>query len=119
MAQPDLIPEPIITFICRQPQNCSYSELAAACRKTFGPEAPDAEAIRAWWLARGERPDPRARILNDPEVAAFIRDYAGRLPPRLILAKLSARFPASRVPARSSLYRHISALLSDDALNDC
>lgn len=118
MAQPEPIPEPIRDFIGRQPQTWSYSELAAACRKTFGPEAPDAEIIRAWWLARGKRPDPRARILNDPEVAAFIRDYAGRLPPRLILAKLRARFPAARVPARSSLYRHISALLTGDALND-
>ncbi|UPY36207.1 hypothetical protein [Sediminicoccus sp. KRV36] len=118
MARPDPIPELIRDFICRQPQTWSYSQLAEACRKTFGREAPDAEAIRTWWLARGKRPDPRARILNDPEVAAFIRDYAGRLSPPLILGKLRATFPAARVPARSSLYRHISAVLSDDALND-
>lgn len=118
MAPPDLIPAPIADFIGRQPQTWSYSQLAEACRKAFGREAPDAEAIRTWWLARGKRPDPRARILNDPEVAAFIRDYAGRLPAPLILGKLRATFPAARVPARSSLYRHISALLTADALSD-
>lgn len=118
MAQPDPIPEPIGDFIRRQPQGWGYSRLAEACQKHFGPAAPDAEAIRSWWLAQGDMPDPRARILNDLEVAALIRDHAGRLPPRLILAKLRAAFPTERVPGRSSLYRHISSLLSKDALEN-
>jgi len=94
----------------------AYSQLAEACRAEFGDRAPDADAIRAWWLANGTPADPRERIACDPEVATAIRDLAGRVRVPDIRRALAERFPAERVPGRSTLYRYVSALLTRDAL---
>jgi hypothetical protein len=114
--QPDAFRPEVAAFIEAQPRAMGYSQLAEACRARFGDTAPNADAIRAWWLSRGPRPDPRARIPNDPEIAAAINDMAGRMTPAEILLALRCRFRAGRVPRRSTLYRHISDLLSRSAL---
>jgi hypothetical protein len=104
-----MVPE-VAAFIRAQPPAWGYARLAEACRAAFGDAAPDAEAIRVWWLAHGHAPDPRERIPRDPEVAAAIRDLAGRLQVPAIIRALRDRFPADRLPPRSTLYRHVSAL---------
>lgn len=97
----------IVAFILKQPADWGYGRLAGACRATFGAGAPDAAAIRAWWIASGRAVLPRDRISRDPEVADFVRDLAGRLPGDDILAALRERFPAKRLPSRSALYRFL------------
>ncbi len=102
----------IAAFIRAQPADTGYSGLEAACRAAFGARAPDAEAIRAWWLARGRgaATPRRGRLARDPEVAAAVRDLAGRVGAMDIARILAARFPPHRVPPRSTLYRHVARL---------
>jgi hypothetical protein len=104
----------IAAFIRRQPADWGYARLADACREAFGDRAPDAEAIRAWWLAHGGAVSRRDRIARDAEVAAFVRDLAGRVAVDGILDALAERFPAGRVPPRSTLYRYVSRLAAMD-----
>lgn len=102
----------VASFIRAQPPEWGYARLAEACRAAFGDAAPDRDAIRAWWLANGRATDPRKRLARDPEVAEAVRDLAGRLTVPAIMKALAGRFLAARVPPRSTLYRHVSALLA-------
>lgn len=98
----------IAAFLRAQPRELPYSDLAAACAARFGHDAaPDAEAIRLWWLAEPGRPS-RTKIARDATVYAFIRDLVGRRSPAEIMECLRERFPAHRIPSRSALYRFVA-----------
>jgi hypothetical protein len=108
------MPQDVAAFIEGLPPSWSYSQLADACRARFGADAaPDADAIRAWWVSRAGASGARSHIARDAEVAGMIRDLAGRLPPAAILAELRQRFPAHRIPRRSTFYRHVALLLRE------
>ena len=111
MTRPEVVPPEVAAFIRAQPADWGYSRLADACRARFGDAAPDAAAIRAWWVRHGRIADGRDKLAANPEVPAFIADHAGRLPPSVILRELRQRFPSSQVPSRTAVYRHVADLL--------
>jgi len=114
MPQPDPVPMPpeVAAFIEGLPPPWDYSQLAAVCAARFGAAcAPGADAVRAWWLSRSGVSGPRSRIQRDADVADTIHDLAGPLPVAALLAELRQRFPAHRIPRRSTLYRHVASLL--------
>jgi hypothetical protein len=91
-----------------QPRRLTYSELAAACLRQFGPERTwNAETLRRYWHDR-HRIMKQSPIENDGEVLAFLRERAGRLSVAEILTECRARYAADRVPSRSATYRWLS-----------
>jgi hypothetical protein len=101
----------IAAFIRAQPRAWGYARLAEACRAAFGGCAPDAEAIRAWWLEHGKPPASPSRLSRDPEIAEAIHDLAGRVTVAEIMRALAERFPAEPTPSRSALYRYVATIL--------
>ncbi len=101
----------VAAFIRTQPRAWGYARLAEACRAAFGDGAPDAEAIRTWWLDHERFAGTRSRLSRDLEVAAAVRDLAGRLPVPEIMRALAERFSAKRIPPRSTLYRFVATVL--------
>lgn len=105
----------VAVFIRDLPSDWGYARLAEACRAAFGEAAPDADAIRAWWLTEGRPTWAPGRLRHDAEVAAAIRDLAGRRTAADILREIRARFPAARVPSRTAFYRYHARICTDHA----
>lgn len=105
----------VAAFIRTQPREWGYARLAEACRATFGDGAPDAEAIRTWWLEHGRLGAPHSRLSRDPAMAEAVRDLAGRVTVAEIMRALVECFPAERIPPRTTLYRYVASLLRAQA----
>lgn len=98
----------IIAWVDAQPRHVTYSDLAGACLRAFGPErAWDAEMLRYYWQGKclGTKRSP---IDLDTEMLAFLRDHIDRWTIADMLKLCQARFTPERVPSRSALYRWVS-----------
>lgn len=111
-------PEQAAWLACHS-AHMTTDELRAGAVDLFGPDrAASRTAIHRHLKVSSPLASTRrkTRIDRDPEVRAVVRQLAGTMPVAAIFVELQHRFPAERVPSRAALYRHVSALLSTDAL---
>jgi hypothetical protein len=98
----------IRAWVDGQPRYKTYSELAAECRRLFGPRAWPAAKICRYWLARhGSQKGRGFKFEHDTEVCDFIKDRLGRLTLTELAAICRERFGPARAPSRSALHRYL------------
>lgn len=104
--------EGVRAFIERQPRHLTFSEVAAACLREFGPERAwsRSEIVTYWHRAHPPQLGVPARVDRDPEVRDFLADRLGRLTLDEIIDQCRAAFGAERTPGRSTVHKLWSRL---------
>jgi hypothetical protein len=100
----------IARFIESLPRTMTYSDIEDACRERFGDRAWSREKIMSYWMTM-HPPKQRNRFKaeENPRVAVFIEERAGRLTLNELLTDCRREFGAA-APSRSSIQRYVKAV---------
>ena len=97
----------IADYIEKLPRHLTFTRIADACRKRFGPRTWSRSRIVTYWHATHPPMAGRPfRIAGDADVRTFVEDRLGRLAVDRIIDECRRKFGPTRTPSRSAVHRY-------------